>query len=357
MQPSETYMAPPPPSKDVKFVKYDQQGGKVLSNGVTVYPDNSTKFQIGDRTFYKSGQYGTVKDITPKGSTGTTPQQVFDKKSAEKGILRTDFPEGKDGDAQYKAAAAAAISGADTGREIADAIAAGNQPPVLTGMYRYGPAVRKALAEKGYNLTAANLDWQATTKHMAAMNSSQQLKITQNLDNLDHALNLVDELSDKWKAGKFPLLNKARLAAAMQGALGPEAQSVATQLNGQINDMIANLGAVYMGTGTPTDKSLALAQNNLSADWSDKVLHDMTDLTRRNLAIRKNAIMTSPAIKMGDQAAAAGTPAGPPAPNTSASPSPATPPKGTIRVIRKSDGQPGTIPAERFDPNKYTQLP
>jgi hypothetical protein len=44
-----------------------------------------------------------------------------------------------------------------------------------------------------------------------------------------------------------------------------------------------------MGGGTPTDQALVLAKKNLSADWDDKTLRDMTNLARRNLQIRLNS--------------------------------------------------------------------
>lgn len=285
--PTVVDVAPPHPETG-KFIGYDEQGGKMLSNKVTVYPDNSIKFQMGERMFYKS-PYGRTIDITPKGGS---PDEVLAKKAAEKGVIRSDFKT----DEEFRSAAKDAVSGADTGKAIADAIASGTQPPVLTGMYRYGAAVRKALQEKGYDLTKANLEWQAMTRHMATMNSSQQVAITQNLSFLDDATKKVDDLVSAWNAGKFPILNKARLVAAKNGALGPEAQSIATQLDGQIQDTVAALSKVYMGAASPTSKSMELAAANLQSDWSAKTLHDMTNLIRTNAGYRRNAILASPVM-------------------------------------------------------------
>src|SRR6185312_1303215 len=101
---------------------------------------------------------------------------------------------------------------ADAASSIADAIVKGDQPPVMTGLYKYSGPVRAALAKSGYDLTTANEDWTATQKHLAAMNSTQQLRLRQAVDFSSQSLDLVDQLADEWKGGQFPLLNKANLA-------------------------------------------------------------------------------------------------------------------------------------------------
>lgn len=176
---------------------------------------------------------------------------------------------------------------------IADAIINGQQPPVLTGLYRFAAPVRAALAKKGYNLTDAMSDWTATQKFIASTNGVKQTTLRQAVDTAYHSLDVIDDLSSQWKGGQFPLLNKVNLAAAVNGAYGPQAQSIATQLQAQITDLTSELGQVYMGGNSPTDHALELAGKNLSANWSDKVLRDMTGLARKNLQIRQNSLMNA----------------------------------------------------------------
>jgi len=173
---------------------------------------------------------------------------------------------------------------------IADAIVSGAQPPTTQGMYRNTAALRAALARRGYNLTAANLDWQAAARHMATLNGPQQTRLRQALETADHSLDIIRDLAEQWQGGRFPALNKGRLVAAKQGALGPEAQKIATTLEAQITDVTSELSNVYMGGNSPTDQALHLATKNLSADWSLPQLLAALDLARRNLGIRRNSI-------------------------------------------------------------------
>jgi hypothetical protein len=174
--------------------------------------------------------------------------------------------------------------------EIADAIIRGDQPPELTGLYRMAGPVRAELARKGYNQTAALTDWRATQKHIATLNGPQQLKLNQSINALPELLDSVDALADQWKAGRFPLLNKANLALAKGGAYGKDAAAIANSLSTQIADVRADLASVYMGGNSPTDQAFQLAKTSLDEDWDQSVLKKMTALARSNVQIRQNSI-------------------------------------------------------------------
>lgn len=176
--------------------------------------------------------------------------------------------------------------------QIADAIQAGQQPPDLKGLYRFAGPVRAELAKRGYDLAKASLDWGATQRHMQTLNGQQQTRLRQAVSTASESLDVIENLADQWNGGQFPALNKANLAAAKQGLYGKEAASIATQLEGQITDVVSELGQVYMGGNSPTDHALQLAEKNLRADWSDKVLRDMVTLARTNLTIRRNSMDT-----------------------------------------------------------------
>jgi hypothetical protein len=207
----------------------------------------------------------------------------------------------------------------DDATAIGDAIIAGEQPPDTRGLYRAGPKVRAYLAKKGFNLATAFTDWQATQKHVASLNNAQQTRLNQSINALPDLLDSVDAIASKWKGGKFPTLNKANLALAKGGAYGPEVASVANQLETQIADVVSDLGNVYMGGNSPTDHALGLAGKSLSAEWDEKVLHDMVKLAKSNVLIRRNSINTT-----GVAGASAGNPYG-------AQPvAPPTPPAGKV---------------------------
>lgn len=173
---------------------------------------------------------------------------------------------------------------------IAESIINGNQPPVLTGLYKKSSAVRAALERKGYNLSGAASDWQATVRNLATMNGPQQLRLRQAVDFTYHSLDLIEDLGNEWKGGNFPILNKAKIGLAKQGALGPKAQSLAQRLEAQINDLVSELGTVYKGGNGSTNETLRLAAENLKADFSEQTLKDSVETIRKNLQIRANSL-------------------------------------------------------------------
>lgn len=197
--------------------------------------------------------------------------------------------------------------GASDADAIADAIISGDQPPDLKGLYRMGPAVRASLAKRGYNLSTAQLDWTATQKHLATLNGQQQTRMRQAVDNAYHSLDVIEQLADQWKGGKYPLLNRGRLAAAKSGALGPEAQQIATALEAQIKDVTSELANVYMGGNSPTDHAMELASHNLQTEWSEGTLRKLIQQQRMNLQIRQNSMRN-----VGVAGASAGNPYVPP---------------------------------------------
>lgn len=204
---------------------------------------------------------------------------------------------------------------------IADAIVSGKQPPDTKGLYRFGGPVRAALARRGYDFTAASRDWQAVQRGIATLNGPQQTRLRQAVETAYNSLDVIDDLNTRLaKAlprGRFPVLNKAALLAAKNGLAGKEAQSLATQLDAQLTDVVSELGNAYMGGNSPTDHALRLAAQNLSSNWSPEVLKAGTDLARKNLLIRRNSIYSTNPINPGV--------APPPIGQQPGTPSPATP--------------------------------
>lgn len=173
----------------------------------------------------------------------------------------------------------------------------GTLPPQLPGRATKEYVALLAEARRqGYDLSRANLDWAATSKHLATLNGAQQTRLRQAVDTATHSLDVIEDLATQWQGGNFPMLNKARLAAAKGGALGPKAQAIATQLEAQISDVTSELGNVYMGGNSPTDHALGLAAKNLSADWALPQLKAALDLSRKNLQIRANSMNTVGAV-------------------------------------------------------------
>lgn len=175
--------------------------------------------------------------------------------------------------------------------KIGDAIIAHEQPPEISGfgMAKIAAPLKAYLAEKGFDLTTATLDYQAQKKYMSTLNGAQQVRLRQATDFAYSSLDLVEGLAKEWQGGNFALLNKVNLNAAKNGVYGPKAASIANRLDLQISDLTSELGTVYKGGNSSTDESLKLAAKNLQSDWSEKVILDAIPLIRTNLDIRKNS--------------------------------------------------------------------
>lgn len=172
----------------------------------------------------------------------------------------------------------------------------GTQPPTVSNsLSGNGFQVKAYLAANGYDLTKAFQDWTATQKLLQTMNGATQTRLRQAIGQVDESLNLAQSLSDQWAGGGFPALNRASLLLAKGGAYGSEAQSIATQLEAEINDITSELGTVYKGGNSSTDESLKLAATQLSSDWSQKTFQDMIRLAKQNIQYRKNSLTLSTA--------------------------------------------------------------
>ncbi len=208
---------------------------------------------------------------------------------------------------------------------VADAIATGKQPPNTQGLYRNAAPVRAELARRGYDLSAAQSDWNATQKHLATMNGQQQERLRQAIqftsDSTDNIEQLYGQLRQQLPDMGFKVLNRAALTAAknLPGKVGAAAQT----LDAQIADLTSELGTVYKGGNSSTDEGLKLAAKNLSSDWNEDQFTQALAMLRKNLQIRRNSIASSapvgasqnnPYYKGGQAAEPDAAPAASPAP-------------------------------------------
>lgn len=227
---------------------------------------------------------------------------------------------------------------------VANAIMEGTQPPELRGAMKKNIAIRAKLQDNGFNLTHAQQDWEATKNWMKTANGNQQLKMRQALDNAYHQLDVIQDLAEKWKGGGFPILNKGKIIAAKNGLLGSDAQSLAQQMDAQINDLVSELSNVYMGGNSPTTPAMKLAAENLKSDFSEKTMMDSLNQLRNNLQIRSNSIKNS-----GPIGTTANNPYAPPVniPSDRSASAIPTPPAGMVEVRKGS--QIGHIPADKVE--------
>lgn len=212
--------------------------------------------------------------------------------------------------------------------DIATAIVNGDQPPDLSRLYGMAGSVRAKLAEKGYNLTRATQDWQATQRYLGTLNSAQQVRLRQATEFVAHSVPLVrtlsEDLSKQLPRSRFPILNSAALTAAQAGALGPDAQVAATNLGAQIRDLQAELAVMFRGGYAPTNESLKQAGDMLRSNWSAPQLKAALGLIEKNVTIRLNSLRAA--------GVSSATPGNPYAPDQAESAPPPVPSHETFTV-------------------------
>lgn len=151
-------------------------------------------------------------------------------------------------------------------------------------------AAKAEAKRQGFDLTEAARAVTADSAFLRAMNSGPQMRMRESIGTVEDTLNTLQETVDAWDAGQFPALNARVREAAKAGALGPEANRIANDLDVQIADVRTVLASAIMGGNTPTDRAFQFAKDQLDPNWSRATLDSAMNLARRNLNSRKQAM-------------------------------------------------------------------
>lgn len=174
---------------------------------------------------------------------------------------------------------------------MGDQIIKHERPPTTKGINRQTATdVQAYLAEKGFDLAQAEQDWQSQEKYIATMDGQRQISLAQAVLTSKRSLDLVEQFANEWEGGRFAQLNRFELNRAKEGYYGPAATKIATQLDGQIANLVVDLAVVSRQGLSPTDDAMKQAADQLKGEWSGPVLRSMVDLARKNLDIREGSV-------------------------------------------------------------------
>jgi len=186
-------------------------------------------------------------------------------------------------------------------KEVAAGIRSGEQPPELTRLGGLAGYVRAELKKENYDLTRATQDWMATQRHLATLNSPQQLRLRQAVEFVVESVPLVQSLSEDLDKlldkTRYPLLNRGIMLMAKNGVgVSDEAKNAAQNLDNQITEMRTELATMFRGGNVATNEALQRADTLLQSNWDTKQLKTALDLIEKNAQIRLNSIAnTGPA--------------------------------------------------------------
>ncbi len=178
----------------------------------------------------------------------------------------------------------------------AQAIMNGSAPPPSssTGSVASNAAnqqMRAYMSANGYDLTAATEDFTAVQKWQATVNGPTFQRAIVAADSAQQYITTLQGLAQQWNSNDpVNALNAANLTAALNGAYGPQQQSIAQQMQTQIADLQADMGSVYRYGLSSTDSSMENAAQTLSTSWDQNQLDASLQIIAQNLQIRINSL-------------------------------------------------------------------
>lgn len=181
-----------------------------------------------------------------------------------------------------------------TGESSADAIAQGikdgTQPPVTTGLYRQGPAVRGILAKDKFDLAKAQLEWDRAHRQIASLNGPQMIKYQGLAESVVATIDEVRELAHQMGNSGVPLANRAKIQAYIQAEGNSEKGQLATRYLTAVNTLKEEFTNLAQGGYAPTESAWALANSQINADYGYKQMEASLTEVRRLIQYRLQAI-------------------------------------------------------------------
>jgi hypothetical protein len=174
--------------------------------------------------------------------------------------------------------------------DIAEAIQSGDQPPVLTGLYGVSPLVRSKLAEDGFDLSKAQIQWDAAKKQVMSLNGPQQVRFVGLANSVVNTVDEVNDLAQQMQQGGIPLLNRVKLQAYIQTQGNSEQGQLATRYLTAVNTLKEEFANLANGGYAPTEPAWKLADQQINGNYGVKQLGAALTEAQRLIKYRLNAM-------------------------------------------------------------------
>lgn len=146
------------------------------------------------------------------------------------------------------------------------------------------------LAAKGLDLKQLSLDYQAEQSFVKSINSTQQLRLRQLIPSVINGIDDLEQLNKDFKRTGIKNFNKATIGYYANGGGSKEQQQLAQKFVTQMTVLSDEMGSIFMGGNTPTERSLDLAMKLFNSEYNDTAVASSMEQVRRNLGYRANAI-------------------------------------------------------------------
>lgn len=184
--------------------------------------------------------------------------------------------------------------GNDMVKNLADGIASGQQPPVVgqgqgTGA-KINAAVKSELQRRGFDLTKANLEYEAAHKQVLSLNGPQMVRYKGLTDSVINTINDVNDLSSQLGNSGITGLNAAKLAALTNTAGNTPQGQLATKYLTAVNTLKEEFANLAQGGYAPTEAAWDLANKQINANFGVDQLQSSLKEIQRLLNYRLQAI-------------------------------------------------------------------
>lgn len=362
--------APPAPSlAGAKYLGMNPDGSKQLSNGMSVYPNNSIKYKLGEKEFYQANKYSKPVDISHHHAKPTVISEggkhfdISDPSNPKEIKLPVETSEAD------KATGEEALADLNEGQKafVKQMLDYKADPGSLSA--RKGD--RDKLILKAYQVDPS-FDIGGYKTRYATRKDFTSGVAARNIRSINTVVNHIDELSNaipQLNNGSFQLVNKGK--NTFREVTGDPNIS---KFNFAADAVASELASVFKGTGSGTDAEIKAWRNKINNAQSPEQLRAEVDEAVRLMSGRMDALqnnykegigkpvdfnMLSPKSRnillgMGhkDVVEADG-----PQPAATPEAAPVAPTATTVRVRRLSDGKTGTMPAGNVDTSKYQVIP
>ena len=173
---------------------------------------------------------------------------------------------------------------------IADAIASGQQPPELKGLYSLSGPVRAGLQERGFDLSKANIEWTRAQKQVASLNGPQMTRFVGLASSVDRTIDEVRDLSEQMENSGIPMLNRAKLQAYIQAQGNSPNGQLATRYITSVGTLKEEFANLAQGGYAPTEPVWELANKQINENYGVKQMGASLDEIQRLIRYRVHAI-------------------------------------------------------------------
>ena len=177
--------------------------------------------------------------------------------------------------------------------QITEGIKGGRLSPRIRDYGLRASARIAASAErKGMNLTTMESELNAVQRWISSTNSVGQVRFRQVIDSLLGSLENLEKINEEFSRTGWTPANAAEILAARTGT-NPKKRDIASQYLTQIKQIQAELGQVFMGGNSPTDRALKLAESSINENFGYDQMKSVLATIKDNVRFRANAIDNS----------------------------------------------------------------